>query len=74
MTANIHTLNGLAPATPYSCSVFATNLYGSGPPANISAMTADGGMYKYLSLSGTCDGSNTMAGYHLLLMTSEIYR
>jgi len=47
-TANIHTLNGLAPATLYSCSVFATNLYGSGPPANIFAMTADGGMQKYI--------------------------
>ena len=43
-TAGAHTLNGLAPATLYDCSVFATNLFGNGPPANISAMTEDGGM------------------------------
>ena len=39
-----HTLNGLAPATLYSCSVFATNIYGNGSPATVSAMTEDGGM------------------------------
>ena len=43
-TAGAHTLNGLTPATLYSCSVFATNVYGNSPPANISAMTEDGGM------------------------------
>ena len=44
MTAGTHTLNGLTPATLYGCVVFATNLYGNSPPANISAMTEDGGM------------------------------
>lgn len=43
-TPGAHTLNGLTPATTYSCSVFATNIYGSGPPATVSAMTEDGGM------------------------------
>ena len=43
-TAGARTLSGLAPATLYSCSLCATNLYGNGPPANISAMTEDGGM------------------------------
>ena len=43
-TAGAHTLNGLAPATLYSCAVFATNIYGNSPPANISAVTEDGGM------------------------------
>ena len=42
-TSGAHTLNGLTPATLYSCSLFATNLYGNGQPANISAMTEDGG-------------------------------
>ena len=46
-TAGAHTLNGLAPATLYACSVFATNVYGNGPPAIISAMTEDGGMIVY---------------------------
>ena len=44
MTAGTYTLNGLTPATVYACSVFATNLYGDSPPANVSAMTEDGGM------------------------------
>ena len=38
-TAGAHTLNGLMPATLYACSVFAANLYGHSPPANVSAMT-----------------------------------
>ena len=42
-TSGAHTLNGLAPATFYSCSVF-TNMYGNSPPATVSAMTEDGGM------------------------------
>ena len=46
-TAGAHTLNGLTPATLYSCDVFATNVYGNGPPANISAVTEDGGMIAY---------------------------
>ena len=44
MTAGTHTLNGLTPATLYSCAVSATNFYGDSPPANISAMTEGGGM------------------------------
>ena len=47
-TSGAHTLNGLTPATLYSCSVFATNVYGNGPPVNISAMTEDGGMFILL--------------------------
>ena len=43
-TAGAHTLNGLTPATLYSCAVFATNIYGNGLPATVSAMTEDGGM------------------------------
>ena len=43
-TAGVYTLNGLTPATSYACSVFATNVYGNSPPANVSAMTEDGGM------------------------------
>ena len=43
-TAGTHTLNGLTPATSYACSVLATNLYGNSPPANVSALTEDGGM------------------------------
>ena len=43
-TSGAHTLNGLTPATTYSCSVFATNIYGSAPPATVSAITEDGGM------------------------------
>ena len=52
-TAGAHTLSGLAPATLYSCSVFATNLYGNGPLATVFAITEDGGMcmnsYHFLS-------------------------
>ena len=44
-TSGAHTLNGLTPATSYACSVFATNVYGNSPPANVSAMTEDGGTY-----------------------------
>ena len=43
-TAGIHTLNSLTPATVYACSVFATNLYGNSPTANVFTMTEDGGM------------------------------
>ena len=43
-TSGAHTLNDLTPATLYSCSVFATNIYANSPPANISAVTEDGGM------------------------------
>ena len=46
-TAGAHILNGLTPATLYACSVFATNLFGNSPPANVSAMTEDGGMIVY---------------------------
>ena len=46
-TAGAHTLNGLTPAALYACSVFATNLFGSSPPATVSAMTEDGGMIVY---------------------------
>ena len=43
-TAGARTRSGLAPAALYSCSVFATNIYGNGPPATVSVMTEDGGM------------------------------
>ena len=47
-TSGVHTLNGLTPATSYACSLFATNLYGNGPAANVSARTEDGGMFILL--------------------------
>lgn len=59
MTAGTHTLIGLTPATLHGCSVLATNHFGSSPPANISAVTEDGGMcicYKNSMILGSMYG------------------
>ena len=39
--AGSYTLGGFRPSTQYICSVFASNMVGSGPSASINATTLD---------------------------------
>ena len=41
--AGTFTLGGLIPATSYNCSIFASNILGSGPVAYVAVSTLDDG-------------------------------